>query len=75
MGKFTKKILKEKDNKEKYSFISEEDLNAKKNRGIELKGLIEKALKEKDYKSAQKYSIELAEIIKEVRKYKKYAKK
>lgn len=75
MGRYIKKIKKEIDNKEKYSFISEEELEQLKNRGIELKGLVDESLRNKDFKSARDYSIELAEIIKKLRKYKKYAKK
>lgn len=71
MGKFINNLRK----KEDYSFISEQELEQLKNRGIELKGLIEQSLKNKDFKSARDYSIELAEIIKKLRKYKKYAKK
>ena len=75
MVNFLKKIKKEIDNKEKYSFITEEELEQLKNRGIELKALVDESLKNKDYKSARDYSLELAEIIKKLRKYKKYAKK
>ena len=71
MGKFINNLRK----KEDYLFISEQELEQLKNRGIELKGLIEQSLRNKDFKSARDYSIELAEIIKKVRKYKKYAKK
>ena len=71
MGNFINKFKKQKN----FSFLTEEELDQLKNRVIELKGLIDEALKNKDYKSARDYSLELAEIIKKLRKYKKYAKK
>lgn len=70
MGRFLKNIKKQ----EKYSFLSEDDLKRMNDRGIELKSLVDNDIANKDYKSAQKHSIELANIIKELRKYKKYAK-
>lgn len=70
MGKFLKNIKKQ----EKYSFLSEDDLKRMNDRGIELKSLVDNDIANKDYKSAQKHSIELVNIIKELRKYKKYAK-
>ena len=70
MGKLINKFNK----KEDYS-ITEDELNGWLDRGIELKNLFDESMKNKDYKSAQKYSLELADIIKKLRKYKKYAKK
>lgn len=70
MGKFLKNIKKQ----EKYSFLSEDDLKRMNDRGIELKSLVDNDIANKDYKLAQKHSIELVNIIKELRKYKKYAK-
>lgn len=71
MGRFLKNIKKQ----EKYSFISEDELKRMNDRGIELKNLVDNDIKNKDYKSARDHSVELANIIKELRKYKKYAKK
>ena len=71
MGRFLKNIKKQ----EKYSFISEDELKRMNDRGIELKNLVDNDIKNKDYKSARDHSLELANIIKELRKYKRYAKK
>lgn len=69
-----KKIKKNIDDKEKYT-ISNEELENYKKRGYVLKELIEKAIKNKEYKKAKEYSCELAENIKFLRKVKKYADK
>lgn len=70
----SKKIKKNIENKEKYK-ISTEELENYKKRGFELKELIEKATKNKEYKKVKEYSCELAENIKFLRKVKKYADK
>lgn len=69
-----RKINRNIKEKEKYT-ITDEELEKIKNRGIELKSLIENALKNGDYKKAQEYSYELADSIKYLRKVKKYADK
>lgn len=69
-----RKIKKNIENKEKYK-ISKEELENYKKRGFELKELIEKAFKNKEYKKSKEYSCELAENIKFLRKVKKYADK
>ena len=69
-----KKIKKNIDDKEKYT-ISNEELENYKKRGYILKELIEKAIKNKDYKKVKEYSCELAENIRFLRKVKKYADK
>ena len=69
-----KNIKKNIDEKEKYT-ITNEELEKIKKRGIELKGLIEDAIRNKEFKKAQKYSYELADSIKFLRKVKKYADK
>lgn len=70
MGKLINKFKK----KEDYSFLSEDELIELNNRGLELKNLFDESMRNKDYKSAQKYSLELADIIKKLRKYKQYVK-
>lgn len=69
-----KRFKKEKEETEKY-IISNEELEKYKNRGIELKDLIKEALRNQDYTLAKEYSCELADIIKFLRKVKKYANK
>lgn len=71
MGYYTKKYKKIND----YSFLSVEELNKMNARGIELQAIVKNDLKNKDFKRAKEHSIELANIIKELKKYKKYAKK
>lgn len=62
------------EDKEKYK-ISNEELEEYKKRGYELQSLVNQALKDKDYKKAKEYAFELAEIIKFLKKVKKYANK
>lgn len=69
-----KSIKKNIENREKYK-ISNEELEEYKKRGFELQGLVKKSLDDKDYKKAKEYAFELAEIIKFLKKVKKYANK
>lgn len=69
-----KMFKKNIEDKEKYK-ISNEQLEEYKKRGYELQSLVNQALKDKDYKKAKEYSLELADIIKFLRKVKKYANK
>ena len=62
------------EDKEKYK-ISNQQLEEYKKRGYELQSLVNQALKDKDYKKAKEYAFELAEIIKFLKKVKKYANK
>ena len=71
---FSRKIKKNIENEEKYK-ISNEELEEYKKRGYELQSLVNQALKDKDYKKAKEYAFELAEIIKFLKKVKKYANK
>lgn len=68
MGYYTKKI-------NDYSFLSVEELNKMNARGIELQTIVKNDLKNKDFKSAKEHSLELANIIKKLKKYKKYVQK
>jgi len=69
-----KMFKKNIEDKEKYK-ISNEQLEEYKKRGYELQSLVNQSLKDKDYKKAKEYSLELADIIKFLRKVKKYANK
>lgn len=69
-----RKFKKNLEVKGKYT-ITKEELEKMKLRGFELKELIEESIKNKEYKKAQQYSLELADNIKFLRKIKKYADK
>lgn len=69
-----RKFKKNLEEKEKYT-ITKEELEKMKLRGYELKELIEESIKNKEYKKAQQYSLELSDNIKFLRKVKKYADK
>lgn len=69
-----RKFKKNLEEKEKYT-ITKEELEKMKLRGFELKELIEESIKNKEYKKAQQYSLELSDNIKFLRKVKKYADK
>lgn len=69
-----RKFKKNLEEKEKYT-LTKEELEKMKLRGFELKELIEVSIKNKEYKKAQQYSLELSDNIKFLRKVKKYADK
>ena len=75
MSSISRKIMKKNEEKEKYSYISVEDLNSLQNRCI----LLSNELKSIDImKNPNEYKVRLKEftfIFGELKKYKKYAKK
>lgn len=75
MGKFLKKIKKNIDEKEKYSYISVEDLEKLKCKALELADKLKQfdiISQQNEYKECLK---EYIGIVSDLKKYKKYAKK
>lgn len=71
MGKFLKKINNNIELRENCKNLTKQDLENYKSRGIELKELVTESISNKEYKQAEKYSKELASIIKLLKYYKK----
>lgn len=71
---FFRKIKKKKSEEEQYSYISTEDLEKLKNRGLELSNKIKSTDFVNNPKEFKEYSLELHKIITDLKKYKKYAK-
>ncbi len=69
------KLLKKQREKEKYSFISTEDLEKMKNRGLELSKEIENTNFMANPLKFKELSLELYSILHELKMYEKYAKK
>lgn len=71
MGNFMKKARR----KEKYSSITNEELEQLKNRGLELKEELKGLDPKKNMEKYKKNFIELNKILVDLERYKKYAKK
>ena len=75
MSSVLKKLKKKQEEKEKYSFISTDDLEKMKNRGLELSKEIENTNFMSDPLRFKELSLELHSILHDLKMYKKYAKK
>lgn len=69
-----KKISKKKSEREKYSFISVDDLKKLESRGIQLIEELKNIDFQSDPHTFKNKSMELYNIISDLKKYKKYAK-